>query len=66
MTQRVSIEYINDLDAGAFVGLLGGVYEHSPWVAEAVVNQRPFASKASLQEAMKNICLLYTSDAADE
>ncbi len=55
MTQRVSIEYINDLDAGAFVGLLGGVYEHSPWVAEAVVNQRPFASKASLQEAMKNI-----------
>lgn len=55
MTQLISIEEINALEADAFVSLLGGVYEHSPWVAEAVVDQRPFASKSALQQAMKSV-----------
>jgi len=38
-----------------FVKLLGGVYEHSPWVAEAVVNARPFDNRNQLQQAMKSI-----------
>ncbi len=36
----------------AFVAALGDIYEHAPWVAEAVHGQRPFASLAALHEAM--------------
>jgi 2-oxo-4-hydroxy-4-carboxy-5-ureidoimidazoline decarboxylase len=36
-----------------FVAALGGIFEHSPWVAEAVVVQRPFSTLAALHEAMK-------------
>ncbi|ARN22361.1 2-oxo-4-hydroxy-4-carboxy-5-ureidoimidazoline decarboxylase [Piscinibacter gummiphilus] len=31
---------------------LHGLYEHSPWVAEAVVDRRPYASAAQLRNAM--------------
>ena len=36
----------------SFVAALGDIYEHAPWVAEAVHGQRPFASLAALHEAM--------------
>lgn len=55
MTQLLGMEDINALDTEAFIALLGGVYEHSPWVAKAVVSQRPFVNKAALQEAMKAV-----------
>ncbi len=38
-----------------FVGQLGGVYEHSPWVAEAVASQRPFADRDDLIAAMRAV-----------
>jgi 2-oxo-4-hydroxy-4-carboxy-5-ureidoimidazoline decarboxylase len=46
------IEDINQCDAKRFVELLGGVYEHSPWVAELVYPRRPFASRENLHEIM--------------
>ena len=49
------IEDINQCDDARFVELLGGVYEHSPWVAEQVQPQRPFASRAGLHQAMSAI-----------
>lgn len=48
----VRLADINSLPTEAFVALLGGVFEHSPWVAEAVAPQRPFADVASLHRAM--------------
>ncbi|MCO5400986.1 2-oxo-4-hydroxy-4-carboxy-5-ureidoimidazoline decarboxylase [Ralstonia soli] len=36
-----------------FVQIVGAVYEHSPWVAERVVSQRPFASAEALRSAMR-------------
>jgi 2-oxo-4-hydroxy-4-carboxy-5-ureidoimidazoline decarboxylase len=36
-----------------FVIALGGIFEHSPWVATAVVDGRPFATPSALHEAMK-------------
>jgi len=42
----------NTLDRAGFVDLLGGVFEHSPWVAEGVTDQRPFADVAALHRAM--------------
>ena len=43
---------INRADASAFVALLGGVFEHSPWVAGRAWERRPFRSLAQLHEAM--------------
>lgn len=39
-------------DKKAFVSLLGGVFEHSPWVAERAWERRPFASVSALHDAM--------------
>ena len=43
---------INALDRDAFVALLGGIFEHSPWVAAASWEARPFASVDALHAAM--------------
>lgn len=49
----VTIESINQTDVEQFVELLGGIYEHSPWVAKRCYAERPFHSVEELQEAMK-------------
>ncbi len=48
----LSIEALNHGSAAEFVERLGAIFEHSPWVAETVVDQRPFASRAELHRAM--------------
>jgi 2-oxo-4-hydroxy-4-carboxy-5-ureidoimidazoline decarboxylase len=45
----------NALSEADFTALLGGVYEHSPWIAEAAAGQRPFGSVAALQDAMRSV-----------
>jgi 2-oxo-4-hydroxy-4-carboxy-5-ureidoimidazoline decarboxylase len=47
-----TIAALNDCDDAAFVETLGDVYEHSPWVAERVVGERPFSSVDDLHEHM--------------
>ena len=42
---RMSIESVNALDAGAFTDRFGDVAEGSPWVAEAAFEARPFAGR---------------------
>jgi 2-oxo-4-hydroxy-4-carboxy-5-ureidoimidazoline decarboxylase len=36
----------------AFVARYGGLFEHSPWVAEAAYERRPFASREDLMSAL--------------
>jgi len=48
----VKLLEIGRADAPAFVELLGGVFEHSPWVAERAWNRRPFDSVDALHRAM--------------
>ena len=48
----MNLQDLNALDAPAFNQLLGGIFEHSPWVAERVLHQRPFASIQALHAAM--------------
>lgn len=43
---------INALDRAGFVARLGGIFEHSPWVAERAAGARPFVSLAALHGAM--------------
>src|SRR4029450_4014252 len=48
----VSLDELNTADAAGFVAALGDIYEHAPWVAQAVCGKRPFATLAALHEAM--------------
>ncbi len=46
---------VNALDRAGFATLLGGVFEHSPWVAELAWTQRPFASLDALHRALVGV-----------
>ena len=48
----MTLAELNALDRDAFVAALGGIFEHSPWVAADACAARPFASVAALHEAM--------------
>ncbi|MEB4593215.1 2-oxo-4-hydroxy-4-carboxy-5-ureidoimidazoline decarboxylase [Candidatus Thiothrix sp. Deng01] len=50
---KTSIATLNQLNQAAFVALLGGVYEHSPWMAERCSAQAPFADVEALLQAMR-------------
>jgi 2-oxo-4-hydroxy-4-carboxy-5-ureidoimidazoline decarboxylase len=52
---------LNQLDRASFTALLGGVFEHSPWVPETVWDQRPFADLQALHAAMVGV--VNTADA---
>ena len=48
----VSLQSLNAADKAGFIAALADTYENAPWVAEAVVGRRPFATLAALHEAM--------------
>ena len=48
----VTLADINAMDEHAFVRTLGGIFEHSPWVAQRAFADRPFASVDALHAAM--------------
>ncbi len=50
---RLTFESLNSLDRDDFIACLGDVYEHSPWVAAAAFERRPFASVTALHAAMQ-------------
>ena len=52
---RCSLATLNALDAEAFAALLGGVFEHSAWIARAAYSARPFGSVAELHAAMLRV-----------
>ncbi len=48
----MQIDDINRSETARFIELLGGIFEHSPWVAEQVYALRPFADRAELHRQM--------------
>ncbi|MGR4871695.1 2-oxo-4-hydroxy-4-carboxy-5-ureidoimidazoline decarboxylase [Variovorax sp. LARHSF232] len=46
------LDELNRCNDRRFVEALGGVFEHSPWVAQAARAQRPFADLDTLHDAM--------------
>jgi N-carbamoyl-L-amino-acid hydrolase len=48
----VTIARLNAATPSEGVALLEGIYEHSPWIAEAALAQRPFADLAHLARAL--------------
>ncbi|CAN5742700.1 2-oxo-4-hydroxy-4-carboxy-5-ureidoimidazoline decarboxylase [soil metagenome] len=50
--ETLTLSTLNTMTPDAFANALGGVFEHSPWVAVAVCDQRPFAGWNALHTAM--------------
>ncbi len=48
----VSLDSLNAADDAGVIAALGDVYEHAPWVAQAVAGARPFATLGALHDAM--------------
>lgn len=48
----MTLSELNACNAADFVKLLGGTWEHSPWIAEQTAASRPFDTIAALQDAM--------------
>jgi N-carbamoyl-L-amino-acid hydrolase len=51
----LTLEQINAASPAEATALLDGLYEHSPWIAEAALAQRPFRSLAHLKQVMAQI-----------
>ena len=51
----LTLEQLNAADTATAVQLLDGLYEHSPWIAEQALAQRPFKSLAHLKYAMVQV-----------
>ena len=51
----MALEELNSLGKSEFVARLGGVFEHSPWVAEQAWQKRPFRSVEELHVAMVGV-----------
>jgi 2-oxo-4-hydroxy-4-carboxy-5-ureidoimidazoline decarboxylase len=50
--RRVTLAELNGMERDAFVAALGGVFEHSPWIAARAYDARPFATVDALHGAM--------------
>ena len=53
----MTLEELNAAAAADFLAGLNGVFEHAPWVAQRAAIRRPFATIASLHEAMMQVLL---------
>lgn len=51
----LTLERLNAADAAEAAQLLDGLYEHSPWIAQAALAQRPFRSLAHLKHALAEV-----------
>ncbi|MCO4089315.1 MAG: 2-oxo-4-hydroxy-4-carboxy-5-ureidoimidazoline decarboxylase [Limnohabitans sp.] len=48
----LTLEQLNSASREDAAQMLDGLYEHSPWIAEQALNERPFTSLAHLKHAM--------------
>ena len=58
----LSLQQLNEAAPEAFVALLDGVYEYSPWIAERAAAAAPFVSLAQLKHALVRVVRDATRD----
>ena len=58
-----TLQQLNNATPAEALRLLDGLYEHSPWIAEQALAQRPFASLAALKHAMMTVLAKAPTDA---
>jgi N-carbamoyl-L-amino-acid hydrolase len=49
------LQQLNTASAEDALALIDGLYEHSPWIAQAALAQRPFVSLAALKHALARV-----------
>ena len=52
MNERPTLASLSTAPRDEFVRVLGGIFEHTPWIAERAYAARPFASVEDLHRAM--------------
>jgi OHCU decarboxylase len=52
MRQKLSCDELNEMSLADFVGIIGPVFEHSPWIAESTCARRPFLDLKELYQAL--------------
>ena len=57
-----TLDHLNNCTASEFVEILHGIYEHSPWIPQRAVAQRPFASLTALKLALQGVVANATED----
>jgi 2-oxo-4-hydroxy-4-carboxy-5-ureidoimidazoline decarboxylase len=50
--RRIDLAWLSAATRDEFVAALGGIFEHTPWIAERAYAARPFASIDALYRAM--------------
>ena len=58
-----TLQQLNSATPAEALRLLDGLYEHSPWIAEQALAQRPFVSLAALKHAMVTVLANASVDA---
>jgi 2-oxo-4-hydroxy-4-carboxy-5-ureidoimidazoline decarboxylase len=53
----IALREINGLSREEFTRVVGPVFEHSPWIANAAAQERPFPDHGSMLTAMSHIVL---------
>ena len=51
----LSLDQLNTAPSAWLLQQLGGLYEHSPWIAEQALQQRPFVSLVQFKHAMAQV-----------
>ena len=51
----ITLDQVNQASAAEALALLGGLYEHSPWIAEKALAARPYRSLAHLKYALTTV-----------
>jgi N-carbamoyl-L-amino-acid hydrolase len=51
----LALDWLNAAPTPDALAALDGLYEHSPWIAEAVLAQRPFAGLAQMKHALVQV-----------
>jgi N-carbamoyl-L-amino-acid hydrolase len=52
MTAPLTLQQLNDAPRDQAMAMVAGLYEHSPWIAEAALANRPFRSLAHFKHCM--------------
>ncbi|OGB33715.1 MAG: OHCU decarboxylase [Burkholderiales bacterium RIFCSPLOWO2_12_FULL_61_40] len=55
LTPPLTLQQLNQASVDDAAAMLDGLYEHSPWIAQAALVQRPFQSLAQLKYAMAQV-----------
>jgi beta-ureidopropionase / N-carbamoyl-L-amino-acid hydrolase len=58
----LTIEKLNKATSADAAVMLAGLYEHSPWIAQQALQQRPFRSLAALKHCLAKVLAAATGD----